>query len=96
MFRKTSMLGFGLLALIALPAIAAAQPGDLAARWSYLGNADEGKATRALLALAATPKETTAFLKDQLKPVKTDAKRVAKLIKQLDSANFVARTQAMT
>jgi hypothetical protein len=67
----------------------------LESRWAELTNADDGKATRALLALAATPKETTAFLKDQLKPVKADAKRVAQLVKALDSQNFVIRTQAM-
>ena len=64
-------------------------------RWAELASPDEGKATRALLALAATPKETTAFLQQQLKPVKADAKRVAQLVKALENQNFVIRTQAM-
>ena len=68
---------------------------NLDTRWADLASSDDAKATRALLALSATPKETTAFLKDHLKPVKADAKRVEQLIKQLDSANFVTRMQAM-
>ena len=67
---------------------------NLDSRWADLASSDDGKATRALLALAATPKETTAFLKDQLMPVKADPKRVAQLIKQLDSTNFVVRQKA--
>jgi hypothetical protein len=72
-----------------------AQP-TLESRWADLASPDEGKATRALLALAATPKETTAFLKDHLKPVKADAKRVEQLLKSLDSTNYAARVQATT
>lgn len=68
----------------------------LETRWSELTSPDDGKATRALLALAATPKETTAFLQEQLKPVKADAKRVAQLVKALMSSNFVIRSQATT
>src|SRR4051812_14700045 len=64
-------------------------------RWAELASPDEGKAVRALLALSATPKETMAFLKEQLKPVKADAKRVEQLLKQLDNGNFAIRNQAM-
>ncbi len=77
---------------------AAAQPAappTLESRWADLASPDEGKATRALLALAATPKETTALLQEQLKPVKADAKRVAQLVKALENPNFVIRTKAM-
>jgi hypothetical protein len=78
--------------------IASAQPAakpTIESRWADLASPDEGKATRALLALSATPKETTAFLQEQLKPVKADAKRVAQLVKALDNANFKIRAQAM-
>jgi hypothetical protein len=66
----------------------------LDSRWADLAGADDGKATRALLALAATPKETVAFLKDHLKPVKADPKRVAQLVKALESTTFSVRVQA--
>jgi hypothetical protein len=84
----------GFLALLILAAAASAQPA-LDQRWTDLASADETTALRALLALSATPKETTAFLNEHLKPVKPDTKRIAQLIKQLDSTNFAARNQAM-
>lgn len=77
--------------------IATAQPAkpSIDSRWAELASPDDGKATRALLALAATPKETTAFLQENLKPVKADAKRVGQLVKQLGSSNFPTRAKAM-
>ena len=71
----------------------AAKP-TLDSRWADLVSSDDGTATRALLALASTPKETIAFLQEQLKPVKADAKRVELLVKQLESTNFATRTKA--
>src|SRR5262245_52736658 len=94
--KKPLALCCMVVASLTLSTHAQAQPNKIDARWAELASPDEGRATRALLALAATPKETTAFLKDNLKPVKPDTKRVGQLIKQLDSNNFVARTQAMT
>lgn len=88
---KTS---FALIASALFAGASWAGSSELDARWADLGSTDEGKATRALLALAATPKETTAFFKENLKPVKVDAKRVAQLLKALDSDTFVVRTQA--
>ncbi len=70
------------------------QAQSLDARWADLGSADEGKALLAALALSATPKETIAFLKDHLKPVKADPKLVAQLVKNMESANFVVRNRA--
>jgi hypothetical protein len=81
--------------LVSVAPIHAQTATNLDSRWADLASGDEGKATRALLALAATPKETTAYLKDNLMPVKADPKRVAQLIKQLDSSNFVVRQKAM-
>lgn len=80
--------------LMLLASVSHAQPGALDVRWADLASSDEGQATRALLALAATPKETVAFFKDHLKPVKADAKRIEQLIKQLDSTNFAVRNRA--
>jgi hypothetical protein len=80
-----------------LAATACAQPakGTLDSRWADLTSSDEAKATRAMLSLAATPKETLAYLQDQLKPVKADTKQVEKLLKQLESSNFAVRARAM-
>jgi hypothetical protein len=95
LIRRQFLLG--VLALLAATPGVFAQPASakLDSRWADLASPDEGKATRAMLALAATPKETTAFLQDHLKPVKADTKRVAQLLKQLDSSNFGVRNQAM-
>ncbi len=62
--------------------------------WADLTSPDEGKAMRAALALASTPKETVPFIKDRLGPVKVDAKIVAKLVARLDSDDFQAREAA--
>ena len=65
------------------------------ALWADLGSAEESKAARALLGLAADPKATVAFLKENLRPVKADADRVTKLVKDLDSNEFAVRQKAM-
>jgi RNA polymerase sigma factor (sigma-70 family) len=67
----------------------------LESRWADLASPDDVKATRAVLALSASPKESMALLQERLKPVKADAKRVEQLLKQLDSNNFAVRNQAM-
>lgn len=71
-----------------------AQP-TLESRWSDLASPEEARANRAMLALAARPKETIALLAERLKPVKADPKRVEQLLKQFQSANFAVRNQAM-
>jgi hypothetical protein len=93
--KQSFLLAFSLFLWAASSALAQPPAASLEARWADLGNTDEGKATRALLALAATPKETTAYLKDNLKPVKADPDRVKQLLKALDSPTFVVRNQAM-
>jgi hypothetical protein len=87
----------GVWVLTHVAPFASAQPAKAAldTRWADLASADEAKATRAMLALAATPKETLAYLHDHLKPVKADAKQVAHLLKQLESSNFPVRAKAM-
>jgi hypothetical protein len=93
-----------LLGLLAAGAVLAAAPPDtpdtkkgttrLESLWSDLGSSDESRASRALLTLASTPKETTALLKERLKPVKVDAAQVKKWLKQLDDEEFDKRESA--
>jgi HEAT repeat protein len=84
-----------IFALLGSAGLAFGQPPTLESKWADLASPDDVKATRALLALAATPKETVEFLKENLKAVKADPKQVEQLIKQLDSANFIVRSKAM-
>ena len=67
---------------------------SLPTAWADLTGTDDGKVARAVLALGATPKETMSFLKDNLFPVKADAKRVEKLIADLDSDKHPIREAA--
>jgi RNA polymerase sigma factor (sigma-70 family) len=66
----------------------------LADVWADLASDDETKALKAVFALAATPKESIAFLKQNLKPVTIDPKRIARLLADLDSDQFTVREQA--
>src|SRR5262249_2753494 len=72
---------------------AAAKP-KIQTLWGDLIATNETKAVRTGLALAATPKETLAFFKENLRPVKVDAKRVAQLVTDLDSSEFPVRHKA--
>ena len=63
--------------------------------WEQLSSPDEGKATRALLALAARPKEATAYLGQHLKVVKVDKAKVARWIEELGDDTFSTREEAM-
>jgi HEAT repeat protein len=62
--------------------------------WEDLSSGDDAVFSRALLGLAASPKETVAFLQERLKPVAVDAEAVEKILKDLDSNDFAVRTQA--
>src|SRR5438105_3735799 len=84
----------GLLVVLIMTSPTLGQP-TLESRWADLASPDEAKASRALLALAATPKETIALLKERLQPVKADSKRIEQLVGQLKSSNFTVRNQAM-
>src|SRR5665213_2333730 len=64
--------------------------------WSQLASPDEGKATRALLALAGRPKEAVAFLGQHLKAVKVDKAKVARWLAQLGDDTFATREEAMS
>jgi RNA polymerase sigma factor (sigma-70 family) len=67
----------------------------LQALWADLAGSDEARVARAILALAATPRETVAFLKEQLPPLKADRKLAARLLADLDSDRFAVRRKAM-
>jgi RNA polymerase sigma factor (sigma-70 family) len=67
---------------------------QLAGAWADLASDDETKALKAVLALLSMPKETTHFLKENLKPVTVDPKQIGRLIADLDSDKFALREQA--
>lgn len=71
-----------------------ATPAALEGAWTDLAGTDETKAMRAIVTLAAAPKDTVPFLKEHLKPVTVDAKRIARLIGDLDSETFAVRQKA--
>lgn len=62
--------------------------------WADLASTDEARASRALLALAARPKESAAFLRGRLRAVKADPVLLKKLVAQLDDAEFAVRETA--
>ena len=66
----------------------------LSTLWNDLASTEDAKASRALLALAATPKDAVALLSQRLKPVKVDAARLKKLVEQLDDEEFDVRESA--
>lgn len=70
-------------------------PSNLEKHWSNLADRNKNRAALALLALATTPRETTAFLKERLKPVNIDPKTVAKWLTELDSDNPHTQLQAI-
>jgi RNA polymerase sigma factor (sigma-70 family) len=76
------------------PPVRKATPAALQSLWADLGSDQEIRAARAMLALAATPKETTAFLKKHLRPVKAGRERVAQLLADLASGEFKKRQAA--
>jgi hypothetical protein len=96
MRRITALPIIAVYLTLGLAATATAQPAatNLDKLWADLASADEATSTRAILALAAAPKDSIPFLRDRLKPVKVDADRVAKLVKQMESPKFAEREAA--
>jgi hypothetical protein len=76
------------------PAVKGSEPQPLAAAWKDLLNADDVKATKAVLEFAKQPKEAVEFLGKNLQSVKADAKRIARLVEQLGDRNFATREAA--
>src|SRR5207253_6672808 len=56
-----TLFAFVILSLAATPVFGQPAKPTLDSRWAELTTTDDGKAMRALLALATTPKETTGF-----------------------------------
>lgn len=63
--------------------------------WNDLAAKDQTRAALAALALAKSPRESTAFFKERLRPVKIDPKNVAKWLTDIDSDDLQTQTQAM-
>jgi RNA polymerase sigma factor (sigma-70 family) len=67
---------------------------ELRSAWEDLGG-DAGKAYRAIGALAAAPEQAAPFLAERVRPAAApEAKRVAKLLADLDDERFEVREQA--
>jgi hypothetical protein len=72
----------------------AAEPNKLETLWKDLGSDDDIRVARATLQLASN-KDTLAFLKERLRPVKVDKARLTKLFEQLDADEFEERQKAI-
>jgi WD40 repeat protein len=68
---------------------------ELAACWTDLASADAALAFRRILALAASPQQAVALLRDKLRPVEAaEPGRVSRLLADLDSRRFAPRDSA--
>ncbi len=72
---------------------AAAKP-SLQSAWSDLGGDDQARIARAALIIGRSPTEGVAFLKQNLRPVKADAKLLQRWLGELDSDDPATRTLA--
>src|SRR5262249_51319898 len=73
----------------------ALSPDELEGCWRGLLGADASSAHRAVRKLAAAPGSAVGLFRDRVKPVApADAKVVARLIAELDSARFAVRRKA--
>ncbi|MCI0460808.1 MAG: hypothetical protein L0Z62_27995 [Gemmataceae bacterium] len=71
-------------------------PERLKALWEDLAGKDAAKAYKAIWAMVDDPKQSVPFLKERLKAVPTpDAKRLQKLVGDLDHPRFPEREKAM-
>jgi hypothetical protein len=94
MFRNTSSSVWALLVVaVALGSSARAAEPIPARVWADLAG-DPATRARAVAALEAAGPQAVAFLRERLKPVAADARRIDALIEQLDSPQFVRRQQA--
>jgi hypothetical protein len=76
------------------PAVALSEK-ELEDSWAALGGDDAARAYRAIDALVKTPGQSVPLLKKRLRPVAAaDAKRVARLITDLDNEDFAVRDRA--
>jgi hypothetical protein len=80
--------------MLLLLTLLAAEPSKLEAAWNDLGSDDDARVARATLILASD-KGALAFIKERLRPVKVDKKRLEALYDQLDSDEFTERQRAI-
>lgn len=94
--RDTTILGWKVAELADLPkAPPALSAKQVAACWDDLADGKAEKAHRAIWSLVQSPREAVPFLGEHLKsPGRPDAKRVARLLKELDDDNFEVREKA--
>ena len=72
-------------------------PGDLEAWWQALAAQDGVKAFAAMGDFLAAPKQTVAFLQEQVKPATPpDQKRIAELFAQLENKQYKVREKTTT
>jgi hypothetical protein len=69
---------------------------QVVAFWQALGDSDAASANRALAGLAAAPAQALPLFKERLRPLGNplDAKRLARLIAELDDDSFTVRERA--
>ena len=95
MFRNTSSsVWVFLMMAVALGSNARAAEPIPARVWDDLASDDPATRARAVAALEAAGSQAVAFLRQRLKPVAADARRINALIEQLDSPQFAQRRQA--
>jgi WD40 repeat protein len=70
------------------------KPDELDAFWADLLDKDASRAFAGIQKLASAGKQSVPLLRERLEPAKVDGKRVAQLIADLDSNDFLERTQA--
>ncbi len=79
----------------ARPPAASLSAAEWDALWQDLAGADAVKAYRAVTTLRAAPERAVSFMQERLRPARaSDAERIARLIKGLDSNSFAAREKA--
>jgi hypothetical protein len=77
------------------PAVVELQGAALDALWARLAGDDAGAGRNAVAQLAASPTSAVPFLRERLRPVpEADPRRVAALIRDLDSEDFDVREKA--
>jgi hypothetical protein len=95
MFRTASSRVWALLVVaVALGSSARAAEPIPASVWADLASDEPATRAGAVAALEAAGPQAVAFLRERLKPVAADARRIDALIEQLDSPRFVQRQQA--
>jgi len=94
MFRNASSSVWALVVAAALGSSAWAAEPIPARVWHDLVSDDPATMASAVAALHAAGPKAVAFLRERLKPVTADPRRIDALIQQLDSPQFVKRRQA--